>query len=109
NQETPENSCRPAVDVLFRSVAAAEGPAALGIVLTGMGQDGLRGAQAICESGGHVMAQDEATSVVWGMPGFIARAGLAEQLVPLREVAQVISRQVMERRCVSHSLAASGR
>jgi two-component system chemotaxis response regulator CheB len=97
NKEPPENSCRPAVDVLFRS-AAALGPGTLAVVLTGMGQDGLRGCESIRDAGGRVLAQDEASSVVWGMPGFIARAGLAEQLVPLSQVAHQITRLVMERR-----------
>jgi two-component system chemotaxis response regulator CheB len=97
NQGPPENSCRPAVDVLFRS-AAAHGSGTLAVILTGMGQDGLRGCEAVRDAGGRVLAQDEATSVVWGMPGFIARAGLAEQLVPLPQVAQQITRLVMERR-----------
>jgi two-component system chemotaxis response regulator CheB len=108
NQEVPENSCRPAVDVLFRSAAAIEGSATLGVILTGMGQDGLRGSQVIQEAGGSIIAQDEATSVVWGMPGFIARAGLAEQLVPLTEVAHVIARRVMERRTGVLGYAAVG-
>ncbi len=96
NKEPPENSCRPAVDVLFRS--AAHLPGTLAVVLTGMGQDGLRGCQDIRSNGGRVLAQDESTSVVWGMPGFVARAGLAEQLVPISEVAHQITRLVMEKR-----------
>jgi two-component system chemotaxis response regulator CheB len=87
HQGPPENSCRPAVDVLFRSVAELYGPAALGVVLTGMGYDGLRGSETICEAGGRVLAQDEATSVVWGMPGAVAKAGLADELLPLDQVA----------------------
>jgi two-component system chemotaxis response regulator CheB len=83
----PENSCKPSVDVLFRSAAATWGAGALGVVLTGMGQDGLVGSQAITEAGGAVIAQDEVTSVVWGMPGAVARAGLAAEVVPLGEVA----------------------
>jgi two-component system chemotaxis response regulator CheB len=98
NQEIPENSCRPAVDVLFRSAAAACGAATLGVVMTGMGQDGLRGSEAIREAGGCVIAQDEATSVVWGMPGFVAKAALAAQLVPLADIASTITRRVMEQR-----------
>jgi len=90
NQRPPENSCRPAVDVLFRSVADAYGAATLGVVLTGMGQDGLLGCEVIKEAGGSVIAQDEATSVVWGMPGFVSRAGLADEIVPLREVAATL-------------------
>ena len=92
--EPPENSCRPAVDPLFSSVADAYGPAALGVVLTGMGQDGLRGAARIRERGGAVVVQDEATSVVWGMPGAVARAGLAERVLPVRELAAEIERRV---------------
>jgi two-component system chemotaxis response regulator CheB len=97
-QGPPENSCRPAVDVLFRSAAAICGPGALGVVLTGMGSDGLHGCQAIRAAGGTVLAQDEATSTVWGMPGFVARAGLADQIVPLGEVAHTIVRRVNDNR-----------
>jgi two-component system chemotaxis response regulator CheB len=89
-----ENSCRPSVDVLFRSVAAARGAACLGVVLTGMGQDGWRGAEALVAAGAEVLAQDEASSVVWGMPGYVARAGLASELVPLDGVAGAIERHV---------------
>jgi len=94
NQEPPENSCRPAVDVLFRSVAAIYGPAALAVVMTGMGQDGLRGCEAIRENQGSVIVQDEASSVVWGMPGAVAQAGLAEAIFPLPELAERIMRAV---------------
>ncbi len=90
HQEPPENSCRPAVDVLFRSVAAVHGPGALAVIMTGMGQDGLRGCEAIRQAGGRVFAQDEATSVVWGMPGAVVRANLAEQILPLGELAAAI-------------------
>jgi two-component system chemotaxis response regulator CheB len=93
NQGPPENSCRPAADVLFRSVARAYGPGALGVVLTGMGQDGTRGCEAIVEAGGRVVAQDEATSVVWGMPGSVARAGLAEIVLPLSLIAHELVRR----------------
>lgn len=93
NQEPPENSCRPAVDVLFRSVVQVYGASTLGVVLTGMGQDGLRGCEEIREAGGQVLAQDEATSVVWGMPGFVARAGLAEKVLPLNQIAGEITRR----------------
>jgi two-component system chemotaxis response regulator CheB len=90
NQDPPENSCRPAVDVLFRSVAQVVGGRALAIVLTGMGSDGLRGCQTIVEAGGRVLVQDEASSVVWGMPGSVARAGLAERVLPLNQIASEI-------------------
>ncbi|HEX4340478.1 MAG TPA: chemotaxis response regulator protein-glutamate methylesterase [Polyangiaceae bacterium] len=94
NREPPENSCRPAVDVLFRSVAGAYGPNVLALVMTGMGQDGLVGCRKIREAGGQVVVQDEATSVVWGMPGFVAQAGLADVIVPLNALAPELARRV---------------
>ncbi len=98
NQETPENSCRPAADVLFRSAAEVFGAGTLAVVMTGMGQDGYRGCECVHESGGSVIVQDQATSVVWGMPGFVARGGLAQQQIPLGDIAQQITRRVMEQR-----------
>jgi two-component system chemotaxis response regulator CheB len=92
--DAPENGCRPAVDPLFRSVAAAYGPGALGVVLTGMGQDGLAGSREIHQSMGQVLVQDEATSVVWGMPGAIHRAGMADRVLPLAEIAGEIRHRV---------------
>jgi len=89
----PENSCRPAVDVLFRSVAKVFGPRAMAVVLTGMGLDGLRGCENIHEAGGQVLAQDEATSVVWGMPGAVSQAGLADKVLPLGALAAGINRR----------------
>jgi two-component system chemotaxis response regulator CheB len=94
NQGPPENSCRPAVDVLFRSVAEVYRPHALAVVMTGMGQDGLRGCEFIRESGGQILAQDQATSVVWGMPGFVANAGLADKVLPLDQIGMEIVRRV---------------
>jgi len=94
SQGPPENSCRPAVDVLFRAAAATYGAGCLAVILTGMGQDGLRGSEAIVAAGGAVLAQDEATSVVWGMPGFVARAGIASEVLPLSELAAAIERRV---------------
>ena len=85
-----QNSCKPAVDVLFRSGARTFGPEALGLVLTGMGRDGLKGAEDIVEAGGNVIVQDEATSAVWGMPGSIARRGLASAILPLDSIASAI-------------------
>jgi two-component system chemotaxis response regulator CheB len=92
-EEPPENSCRPSVDVLFRSAALAYGPHVLAVVMTGMGQDGLRGCEWIKERGGRVLAQDEASSVVWGMPGYVAQAGLADKVLPLNQIAGEIIRQ----------------
>jgi two-component system chemotaxis response regulator CheB len=89
-----ENSCRPSVDPLFRSVAAQFGPHVLAIVMTGMGRDGLRGAEEIARAGGHILVQDEDSSVVWGMPGFVARAGLADAALPLPGLAAEIVRRL---------------
>ena len=92
DQSAPENWCRPAVDPMFRSVTAAYGPAALAVVLTRMGQDGLRGAERLVEAGAAVIVQDAATSVVWGMPGAVADAGLASQVLPLPRIAEAVLR-----------------
>ncbi|HKX27434.1 MAG TPA: chemotaxis response regulator protein-glutamate methylesterase [Blastocatellia bacterium] len=97
HQDPPENSCRPAVDVLFRSVVKVYGAGTLALVLTGMGQDGLRSCGAIREAGGQILAQDEPTSVVWGMPGFVAQAGLADRVLPLNQLAPEIVRRVSKR------------
>ena len=86
----PENFCRPAVDVLFRSVAAVFGGATLAVVLTGMGSDGRRGAEALRAKGARIIAQDEATSVVWGMPGAVTHAGLADAVLPIEAVPGAI-------------------
>ncbi len=94
HQGPPENSCRPSADVLFRSVAATYGPAAVAVVMTGMGQDGLRGCEAIRDAGGQVLAQDEATSVVWGMPGYVVRAGLADRVLPLDQLTAEVMKRV---------------
>jgi two-component system chemotaxis response regulator CheB len=94
NQEAQEHSCRPAVDVLFRSVASAYGPNALAVVMTGMGSDGMLGAQKIHEAGGEVIIQDEKSSVVWGMPGATFAAGLADGVFPLEQLAQEITKRV---------------
>jgi two-component system chemotaxis response regulator CheB len=92
DQGPPENFCRPAVDVLFRSAVAAYDGAVLGVVLTGMGSDGRIGTGQIREAGGSVVAQDQATSVVWGMPGAVAQAGHADEVLPLDRVAEAITR-----------------
>lgn len=93
NQNPPENSCRPAADPMFRAAAEIWGPATLAVVLTGMGQDGCLGAGEIVAAGGQCFAQDEATSVVWGMPGFVTRAGHADKNVGLTNVADEIVRR----------------
>jgi two-component system chemotaxis response regulator CheB len=98
HQDPPENSCRPAVDPLFRSVAQAYGANALAVVLTGMGQDGLRGSQVLREIGAQILAQDEATSVVWGMPGAVVRAGLVDRTLPLAMIAGEIVQRVRARK-----------
>lgn len=92
NQDAPENSCRPAVDPLLRSVVHIFGKRALGVIMTGMGQDGLRGCEHLAAAGGRILVQDEASSIVWGMPGFVANAGLAEKVLPLRTLAVEIVR-----------------
>lgn len=94
NEDPPENSCRPAVDVLFRSVAKIYGPHVLAVVLTGMGADGLRGSRLIREAGGEIFVQDEATSIVWGMPGAVAGAGQADEIFPLDRIATEVVRRV---------------
>jgi two-component system chemotaxis response regulator CheB len=93
HQDAPENACRPAVDPLLRSVAGIYGANCLALILTGMGQDGLRGCEAIRAAGGHVLAQDEASSVVWGMPGHVACAGLADKVLPLPYLAGELLRR----------------
>ena len=104
DQGPPESSCRPAADPLFRSAAAVWGPGVLAVVLTGMGSDGLRGAEAIVAAGGRVIAQDQATSVVWGMPGQIVHAGIADAVVPLAAVASTIVARVNAHGRARHEL-----
>jgi two-component system, chemotaxis family, protein-glutamate methylesterase/glutaminase len=98
NQEPPENSCRPAVDPLFRSVSSVFGANVLAVVLTGMGSDGVQGAQFIRERGGQIFIQDEESSVVWGMPGQVAAAGLADATYPLSQMAGEIVRRISQQR-----------
>ncbi len=86
----PVSFCRPAVDVLFRDAAAIFGNAALAVILTGMGSDGTQGARLLVQAGSPVIAQDEATSTVWGMPGSIAKAGLAHDILPLEAIGPVL-------------------
>lgn len=98
HEGTPENSCRPAVDVLFRSVARIYGGRTLAVILTGMGQDGLRGCEFLREAGARIIAQDQPTSIVWGMPGYVANKGLADHVLPISQVAPEIIRQVQDSR-----------
>jgi len=98
-EDPPENSCRPAVDPMLRTASAACDGRVLAVILTGMGQDGLRGAQDLVAAGGAVLAQDEPSSVVWGMPGAVARAGLCHAVLPIPELAgkimQMLNRQTL--------------
>ena len=98
NQDPHENSCRPAADVLFRSAARSVKENVLAVVLTGMGADGTRGSAAIREAGGAVIVQDEASSVVWGMPGSVVAAKLADKICPLNAIVPEILRRVAFRR-----------
>lgn len=92
NQEAPEHFCRPSVDPMLRSAAAIYGPGVLAVILTGMGADGAEGCRAVAEAGGRFVVQDEATSVVWGMPGAAAKTGLAEAVLPLTQIAPWVRR-----------------
>jgi two-component system chemotaxis response regulator CheB len=92
NKNPPENFCRPAVDPMFRSLAAVYGANVLGVVLTGMGSDGAKGGRVLADAGATVIAQDEASSVVWGMPGAAAQAGICSALLPIDKVAGEIAR-----------------
>lgn len=87
----PENSCRPAVDPLFRSVAQIFGRHTLGVILTGMGQDGLKGCQQIKDAGGQILVQDRDSSAVWGMPGVVYQAGLADGVLSIAKLAAEIN------------------
>ncbi len=98
DQGPKENSCRPSVDPMFKSAVQLCGSHVLGVVLTGMGQDGLRGCEAIKNNNGQVVVQDETTSVVWGMPGYVAEAGLADRILPLDWIADEIVRRVRNSR-----------
>ncbi|MFK7843800.1 MAG: chemotaxis response regulator protein-glutamate methylesterase [Rhodothermales bacterium] len=93
NEDPPEEGCRPAVDVLFRSVADVYGANVLAVILTGMGKDGFAGSQCILKEGGTLFAQDEESSVIWGMPGAVTKAGLPEKVVPLDQMGyEIVSR-----------------
>ncbi len=95
NQEEPENFCRPSVDPMLRSMAEIYGSRLLVLMLTGMGSDGQLGAEVVTQAGGAVIAQDEATSVVWGMPGSVATTGLCSAVLPLNEIGPYVDKLVM--------------
>jgi two-component system, chemotaxis family, protein-glutamate methylesterase/glutaminase len=94
HQQEPLNHCRPSVDYLFFSAARMYGAGTLALVMTGMGADGLNGARAVHEGGGVVLAQDEATSAVWGMPGRVSEAGIASATLPLWGIASALKQRV---------------
>jgi two-component system chemotaxis response regulator CheB len=104
HQDARENSCRPSVDVLFRSVAKTFGPHAMAVVMTGMGRDGVAGCHEIRAAGGQILVQDEASAVVWGMPGLVVKAGLADQVVPLSGLAEAITDRVSQHRWTNGDL-----
>lgn len=91
SEQDPENGFRPSADVLFRSVASAYGSSVLALILTGMGSDGAKGLASVKRQGSTVFAQDEASSVVWGMPGSAVEAGVVDEVLPLAEMAQRVS------------------
>lgn len=90
NQNPPENYCRPSVEPLFRSVAREFGPATLALMLTGMGHDGVTASETLVDAGATLIAQDEASSVVWGMPGAVANAGLCSEILPIDKIAPCV-------------------
>jgi two-component system chemotaxis response regulator CheB len=98
HQQRALNNCKPSVDYLFISAANLYGAGALALVMTGMGSDGLNGARHVHEAGGVVLAQDEATSAVWGMPGRVFEAGICREPLPLSSLASELTRSVNARR-----------
>jgi two-component system chemotaxis response regulator CheB len=90
----PEKGCRPSVDVFLRSAAACYGASLATVILTGMGDDGADGIRSVKRAGGYVIAQDEATSVVWGMPRAAAATGLVDDVLPLSRIAETLQRLV---------------
>ena len=105
NKQAAENSCRPAVDVLFRSVADVYGGATLAVVLTGMGRDGTAGCQVLSKCGAGILVQDEASSVVWGMPRSVHEAGLAEATLNLKDLAAAITTRIRGASAATAALA----
>jgi two-component system chemotaxis response regulator CheB len=96
NKGDPENSCRPSADVMFRSLAQVYGPRVLAIMLTGMGSDGKKGCELLKSHGAPILAQDESSSIVWGMPRSVVSAGLADEVLPPEAIAERIN-QIINR------------
>lgn len=94
-KDPPENFCRPSVDPMLRSVASIYGKNTLVVILTGMGQDGMRGGEMVVRGGGSVIAQDEATSVVWGMPGAAAMSGICSAVLPVQDIGGFVRQAAM--------------
>lgn len=107
NREEPENSCRPSVDPLFRSIPAIYGAKCLGVIMTGMGADGLNGCEALSVAGCPIIVQDKLTSIVWGMPKLVAMAGLAQEEVPLDQMADVVNHYVKDSSLTKRTVAAN--
>lgn len=103
-QSAPQNHCRPSVDVLLQSAAEVYGSRVLAVILTGMGSDGLAGCRKVRARGGAVFVQDQATSTVWGMPGAVFRAGLAQRVLPLENIAAEIQRATLPLPCEAPAL-----
>ena len=95
SKDERENYCRPSVDPMLRSLAAIYGPRLLVLILTGMGSDGRKGGEAVVAAGGSIIAQDEATSVVWGMPGAVASAGVCSAVLALSDIAPFVRKLVV--------------
>lgn len=98
NDDPPENSCRPSVDVLFRSLAEVYGEHILAIIMTGMGNDGMQGVKAVKGKGGYCLVQTDETCVVYGMPRAVAEAGLSNEMVPLDQIAHRLTATVLGKR-----------
>lgn len=107
NEDPAEHSCRPSVDVMLRSVVAVYGEHVASVILTGMGQDGLRGCELVRQRGGIVVAQDRASSIVWGMPGAVSGAGIAHAITPLDEIAPLLTRVVTGNRLLQRRSSGS--
>lgn len=101
NAQPPENGCRPSVDVLFRSAATVYSGDTITVILTGMGSDGAKGAGPLKRAGTHLIVQDEASSVVWGMPGSAVAAGIVDEVLPLMDIPQAVKREIERRRKTS--------